>query len=209
MKRIDSTYYLYHWVKSDPYLMNQNSDYENAYVTFMKILHDTYLKHGDTYKTNGEYCICFTESPEYFMHSDKSKYQPFGFKFLKKQIFGLGGRAVIYAPDYERDLLPESILWRYMRHDPFAITDRTPYGVDFTWEREWRIPEPELAVLDATSIIVPDREYIERINIDTEYWLNENAKYMHANYGHYAPHPDYEDYIDTIRRMLIVPEVFE
>ncbi|MGU3521815.1 hypothetical protein ACLBW2_01735 [Enterobacteriaceae bacterium C23F] len=209
MKRVDSTSYLYHWVKSEPHHKIQHIDHENAYTTFMKILHDAYIKHGDVYKTNGERCICFTESPEYFMHRDKSKYQPFGFKFYKKQIFALGGRAVIYAPDYERDLLPQSIIWRYMRHDPFAISDRSPYGVDFTWEREWRLPEPELYVQEALSIIVPDKEYIERVNIDTEVWLNSNANYMHAYNGHYAPHPDFEDYIDTIRRMLIIPEEFD
>jgi len=111
MKRVDSTHYLYHWVKADPHMKRIDLDYENAYTTFLKILDFNYLKHGDTIKTGGERCICFTESPEYFMHRDKSKYQPFGFKYSKRDIFELGGRAVIYAPDYERPLIHESMMW--------------------------------------------------------------------------------------------------
>jgi hypothetical protein len=209
MKRIDSTSYLYHWVKAEPHTRLQENDYENAYEVFLKILSDTYIKHGDTYKTNGEMCICFTESPEYFMHRDKSKYQPFGFKFYKKRIFGFGGRAVIYTPEYEKELIHESMMWRYMRHDPLATGQQTPYGVDFTWEREWRLPDPEIAVLEAINIIVPNHEYMQRVHYDTEEMLQVSAQEMHAYYGHYAPHPEFKEYIDTVRRMLIIPEQFQ
>lgn len=209
MKRIDSTSYLYHWVKAEPHYRWQEVDYENAYQVFLKILSDTYIKHGDKYKTNGEMCICFTESPEYFMHKDKSKYQPFGLKFYKKKVFGFGGRAVIYTPEYEKEFIHESMMWRYMRHDPSATSPQTPYGVDFTWEREWRLPEPEIAVLEAINIIVPNEEYIQRVHDDTELMLHQSAQDMHAHYGYYAPESEFENYIDTIRRMLIIPEQFQ
>ncbi|MGK4439140.1 hypothetical protein ACSMDG_09250 [Yersinia proxima] len=209
MKRIDNTAFLYHWVKAEPYARNQLEDYESAYQTFMEILSYTMIKNGDLYKTNGCPCICFTESPEYFMHSDKSKYQPFGFKFLKRSIFNLGGRAVIYSPDYEKNLIHDDLIWRYMRHDPLAYSEKTPYGVDFTWEREWRLPEPELSVKDGLGIIVPNEEFVERVYDDTDTWLNSNASYMHEYDGYAVPHPDYEYYIDTIREMLMIPEEFE
>ncbi|MDK2375299.1 hypothetical protein [Serratia fonticola] len=208
MKRIDSTSYLYHWVKSDPHTKVQHMDYENAFQTFLKILSDWNLKHGDIIKTGGEPGLCFTESPEYFMHKDKSKYQPFGFKFYKKRIFRLGGRAVIYSPESEKELIHESIRWRYMRHDPLAISDRTPYGVDFTWEREWRLPEPELSILDAVNIIVPNERYIQRAQAAADELLHINAIEMYKYYGQYEPHPEYEEYIDTIKEKLITPEEF-
>lgn len=208
MKRIDNTAFLYHWVKAEPYTRNQTEDYDSAYKTFMQILSDTLLKNGDLYKTNGCPCICFTESPEYFMHSDKSKYQPFGFKFLKRYIFELGGRAVIYAPDYEKHLIHDDLMWRYMRHDPLAYSERTPYGVDFTWEREWRLPDTSLEVMNSMSIIVPNEAYVQRFHDDTEQWLNDNASYIFAMYGDYEPHPQYVEYIETLRELLITPEQF-
>lgn len=208
MKRIDNTAFLYHWVKAEPYTRNQTEDYESAYQTFMQILSDTLIKNGDLYKTNGHPCICFTESPEYFMHSDKSKYQPFGFKYLKRYIFELGGRAVIYAPDYEKSLIHKDLMWRYMRHDPLAYSEKTPYGVDFTWEREWRLPDTSLSVLDSMSIIVPNEDYVDRFQKDTDQWLNDNAEHVLDHYGVYEPHPDYLEYIETIRDFLITPEQF-
>ncbi len=33
--------------------------------------------------------ICFTESPEYFSEWDQSRYQPFGFKFVKKEFMSM------------------------------------------------------------------------------------------------------------------------
>ena len=208
MKRIDNTSYLYHWVKSEPHSRVQHDDFENAFQTFLTILNDWYLKSGDIIKTGGSPCICFTESPEYFMYRDKSKYQPFGFKFYKKSIFRSGGREVIYSPENEKHLIHESMLWRYMRHDPLVVSERTPYGVDFTWEREWRLPSNELPVLEAKNIIVPNERYISRVVSETEKWLESNASEMEKCCGVYEPHSDYEDYIFAIRDMLITPEEF-
>ncbi|QDK20844.1 hypothetical protein ES815_22030 [Leclercia adecarboxylata] len=211
MKRIDSTHYLYHWVKAEPHLRIRRKDFENAFKIFLQILSDGYIKHGDVVKTGGERCVCFTESPEYFSHRDKSKYQPFGFKFHKKDIFKMGGRAVIYTPDHERDLIHETMLWRYMRHDPLAISNRTPYGVDFTWEREWRLPEPELGILEGLAIIVPNEEFYQRVIDITDEWVEESAAYyaltMGGAYGY--PDPGLSRYVDTIQKLLSLPEIFD
>lgn len=211
MKRIDSTNYLYHWIKSQPYQKRQSLDYESAYKVFVIILWDEILKHGDPVKTGGEPCICFTESPEYFMHRDKSKYQPFGFKYSKKKIFERGGRAVVYSPDYEKNLMDSSMLWRYMRHDPLAITDRTPYGVDFTWEREWRLPSVEIEVLESLKIIVPNQEYFDLASSEMEDWVHasaqENGLWMGNSYGY--PDPAIASYVESIQRLLSLPEEFE
>lgn len=61
---------------------------------------------------------------------------------------------MIYQPDVEFDLLPESIRWRHVRYEPDTI--------DFTWEREWRIKcdyldfTPEVA-----CIVVPSKEWAD------------------------------------------------
>lgn len=97
-----------------------------------------------------------------------------------------------------------------MRHDPLSITERTPYGVDFTWEREWRLPLPEIDVDESIKIIVPDCSFIERIFSETENWLIQNANYMHqCTDGYcYEPHPDVMDYVTRIRSKLTTPEIF-
>lgn len=211
MKRIDSTSYLYHWVKSEPHIQIQNADYENAYEVFMKILKCGYLKHGDLIKTGNTPCICFTESPEYFMHRDKSKYQPFGFKFHKSRIFELGGRAVIYTPDYEKELIHADMQWRYMRHDPLARSQRTPYGVDFTWEREWRLPDPEIDLSDGLKIIVPNQEFLKRAFEDTDSWVDDSAWENSPDWDWGPGHPDegLSRYVESIQEKLSLPEQFE
>ncbi|EMB4649821.1 hypothetical protein [Klebsiella aerogenes] len=211
MKRIDSTSYLYHWVKSEPHSKSERVDYENAYKVFLEILNCGYLKHGEVIKTGYMPCICFTESPEYFMHRDTSKYQPFGFKFHKSKIFELGGRAVIYTPDYERELIHADMQWRYMRHDPFAISNRTPYGVDFTWEREWRLPEPEIDLSEGLKIIVPNEEFFNRTIDETNKWVNNSSWENSPDWGSTPGLPDegLSRYVDFIQQKLILPEVFD
>jgi len=207
-KRIDSTRFIYHWIKAEPFERMQENDYETAFEVLLKIIYDGAVKSGEPFKTGYKSCICFTESPEYFMHSDRSKYQPFGVKYLKDYVFSLGGRTVIYMPSKEKNLLHDELLWRYMLHDPISTSDERPFGVDFTWEREWRLPAEELSILDAYSIIVPDSNYIDRIIKITDRWLDENAheEYIRSHGRHEDPDPGFQDYIDDIRSMLSTPD---
>jgi hypothetical protein len=93
-------------------------------------------------------------NPEYF-----SAYAPFGVMVPKRWLFALGGRPVIYQPDDEYDVLPDSVKWRHVRYDP----DAQP-PVDFTWEREWRIRAAELAIDPATAaIVVAEKGWAERL----------------------------------------------
>lgn len=207
-KRIDSTRFIYHWIKAEPFERIKETDYETAFDVLLNVIRDGAVKSGEPYKTGYKSCICFTESPEYFMHSDKSKYQPFGVKYLKDYVFSQGGRTVIYMPSGEKNLLPDELLWRYMLHDPIATSAERPFGVDFTWEREWRLPVEELSILDAYSIIVPDSSYIDRIIKITDRWLDDNAheEYIRSH-GHFEdPDPGFQNYIDEIRSMLATPD---
>jgi hypothetical protein len=107
----------------------------------------------------GHRCICFTEAPisevvSLFRLSDlaaegglRPKYEPYGVAVTKKWLFTRGGRPAIYQPDAEYDLLPESIRYRHVRYDPIA-------GVDFTWEREWRLFADELRLDPKETLVV-------------------------------------------------------
>ena len=134
---------------------------ENASSVLTKIISEGKLR-GSSNKIRGGYqCVCFTESPitelaaTFSMvkiaanHTQHTRYEPYGVAVRKEWLFSLGGRPVIYQPDVEYDLLPEDLRYRHVHYDPNK-------GIDFTWEREWRIQIDHL-ILDPreTLVIVP------------------------------------------------------
>jgi hypothetical protein len=63
----------------------------------------------------------------------KHKYRMYGVVLSKAAVFQTGGRPVIYLPDTEGDWIPAEHKWRHVRFE---------HGqVDFTHEREWRVPD--------------------------------------------------------------------
>ena|SRR5436305_5885744 len=86
-------------------------------------------------------CVCFTEAPlaaftpAFVAQFPFARYSQFGLMFEKNWIFERGGRPVIYQPDSDFDLLPEDLRWRHVRFEPTG--ERI---IDWTWEREWRVP---------------------------------------------------------------------
>ena len=155
MERDDLSNKLIHFTKGEP---------EEAVANIRSILKQSKLIGGSGFIKGGYRCVCFTESPiGKFPHlfSDenplKFPYAPFGIMVDKKWLWERGGRPVIYQSDEEYKLLHEQQRWRHKIYDPLG-------GVDFTWEREWRINVDEL-VLDPSkaTVIVPNRFYIEKI----------------------------------------------
>jgi hypothetical protein len=132
-----------------------------AMTVLENILSERRLIGSSAYIRGGHKCVCFTEAPigevvSLFRLAElaaetglRPKYEPFGVAVTKEWLFARGGRPVIYQPDPEYDALPEPIRYRHVRYDPIA-------GVDFTWEREWRICTEELG-LDPkhTLVLVP------------------------------------------------------
>jgi hypothetical protein len=83
--------------------------------------------------------VCFSEIPLSVMHQYAeppsaltARYRFYGIVISKQAIFDAGGRPVIYLPDTEGQWIPAEEKWRHVRFEaPF---------VDFTHEREWRVP---------------------------------------------------------------------
>lgn len=105
-------------------------------------------------------CICFSETPisaigQIIALKDTGfDYGSYGFMFAKKYLFDKGARPVIYQPDSDYDLLPESLKYRHVRFD----LEKT----DWTWEREWRICTDRLEVEPKfVTLIIPNRNKIE------------------------------------------------
>ena len=126
-----------------------------------QILTDGALRGGDGHIKGRHICVCFTEAPLVEMvsvfasialagNADALQYEPYGIGVSKEWLFQLGGRPVIYQPAHEYEQLPEGVRWRHVSFDP--------PGIDFTWEREWRIPAKNVN-LDAaqTWVFVPSQ----------------------------------------------------
>jgi hypothetical protein len=106
-------------------------------------------------------CVCFSEAPipviAQMVANKDSRYAPLGVIVDKTWLFGQGGRPVIYEPENEYQALPEELQYRHVRYDPVN-------GIDFTWEREWRIRVDSLPLNpEWTTFVVPNRAIVESL----------------------------------------------
>jgi hypothetical protein len=145
-------------------------DREDAYATLKLILQQRRLLGSVRLVRGAIPWICFSEAPltslEYGLINDAgfSRYAPFGLLFLKSFIFGRDRRPVIYQPEEEFALLPEALRWRHVRFEPTAEPP-----IDFTWEREWRLPSDELRFqFDSVEVVLPDKNFRDRCIAETE-----------------------------------------
>lgn len=125
-----------------------------------KILYEGGLK-GTSRWSYGQSCVCFTEAPIQEFNSifslieiaaserERPRYEPYGIGVSKTWLFAKGGRPVIYEHPDALPSFPEKEKYRFVPYDPGK-------GIDFTWEREWRI-KTEYLRLDPreTLVVVP------------------------------------------------------
>ncbi|MHB8276469.1 MAG: hypothetical protein ACYDIA_02290 [Candidatus Humimicrobiaceae bacterium] len=144
----------------------------SAYSVLNKILYEESLK-GSSKWTYGKNCICFTEAPIIEFNSiftlneiassikERPRYEPFGIAVSKKWLYEKGGRPVIYDHPDNINLLPDDLKYRFVPYDPVN-------GIDYTWEREWRM-NADFLKLDPkhTLVVVPTSE--EAFNIVYEF----------------------------------------
>lgn len=209
-QRIDSSGYVYHWIRAHPYEKgDKDKNYEAAYQKLLEILIDGFLKPGNEKLTAGEKSICFTESPEYFSEWDQSRYQPFGFKFVKIKIYEQGGRPVFYGSYSDFHALPKNLQWRFAPHLPTRITTDWPHGLDYTWEREWRLRTTGLDLLSAVNIIVPDNVYASRLETDIYEITKENAVYYWLGSSDARDDDEYREYFASVSKLIELPRRFD
>ena len=89
----------------------------------------------------------------------KVRYVGVGLMFPKPYVFAQGGRPVVYETfEKAKDILPEAEWWRIVRHD---LTDLDNI-VDWTHEREWRVPGGFDFELDEVTVVVPSKVGYQR-----------------------------------------------
>jgi len=169
---------------------------KSAFSVLEKIITEGKLEGSSSNIRGGFKCICFTESPISELASlfslvniaesenEKTRYEPFGIAIRKEWLFSKGGRPVIYQSESEFELLSDELKYRHVRYEP-------NHGIDFTWEREWRI-KAESLILDPkeTLVVVPDAETAFDLayghaNIEIDYdtaWDPPNGSYHVAKW---------------------------
>lgn len=147
----------------------KDSEVESAYDVLRRILRDKKLLGSSRCVRSGRKCVCFSEAPlgalEHGLINSTgfTRYSSYGLQFDKEWIFSLGGRPVIYEPDHEFAQLPETHQWRHVRLE-LGLS-----AVDFTWEREWRLPCTELRFSERdVTVVLPDDEARDRFIHDVE-----------------------------------------
>ena len=135
----------------------------SAWGVLSKILHEGKLI-GTSKWTHGKNCVCFTEAPIQEFNSifslveiaasrqEKPRYEPYGIAVSKTWLFEKGGRPVIYDHPQSFHTFPDHLKYRFVPYDPSN-------GIDFSWEREWRINVDYLELDPSeTLVIVPTSE---------------------------------------------------
>lgn len=147
--------------------LTRGKDSEEAFENLWKIVLDKKLNgSGNSGFINGtRKAVCLQELPlsaiaENLMYEktlgDKIRYSPFGVRFHKGFIYKQGGRPVIYEDkNIMKDLLPEDEYWRIV---DLKLADIEAY-VDWTHEREWRVPEELNFNYGNIEVIVENGKY--------------------------------------------------
>lgn len=119
---------------------------------------------NEGYIVGSKKAVCFQEVPLYSIaenlifedaFSDTIRYSPFGLRFNKIRMYRLGARPVFYGKTDElKRILPKDEYWRIVDLDLDLES-----VVDWSHEREWRIPSDYQFKYSDTEIIVKDDHY--------------------------------------------------
>lgn len=141
----------------------------------MKILKEQRLNGSDTesgFIVGSTKAVCVQECPMYSISENtyyeqklfkekktsKRRYYPIGIAFSKPYIFKKGGRPVIYDKTADaKQYLPPHQWWRIVNYD---LTDDDNF-IDWTHEREWRVPEKLEFKLEDIRIVVVNYNCVE------------------------------------------------
>ena len=163
---------------------------EQAGMNFLSIVASRSLRGGTGLIVGNLPCICFTEAPigklghilaQPSVHG--IDYAPLGVMIDKRVAFRTGGRPVFHQPESEYELLHESQRFRHKTYHPEE-------GVDYSWEREWRIQTDEFKLSpEDVTLVVPNRrwsDYFFKKHASNQgsmtIVLGETAGYMASKY---------------------------
>lgn len=158
--------------------LTKPTETEGLAEVLIKILKEKKLR-GSTTKSGfivgNRTAVCFQDTPLYSLAQNvyyeqnanredkerKQRYYGAGLIFEKEFIYRKGGRPVIYDKTTEAKLyLPENQHWRIVNLD---LSNRDSI-IDWTHEREWRIPNDLEFELTDIKLLVPRHEFLKKFN---------------------------------------------
>ncbi|WP_367567182.1 hypothetical protein [Lacrimispora sp.] len=154
--------------------LTRGNDSNEAFDNLWKILIERKIQGSTTssgFVVGNKKAVCFQELPltaisENLLYEDflrkeggKVRYSPFGLRFNKRDVFCKGGRPVIYGDTVLlKTQLPSDEHWRIVKLDLDDINN----VVDWSHEREWRIPEDYVFTYNRTEVIVESDDYYKK-----------------------------------------------
>lgn len=147
------------------HLTRGNTD-DEAFEVLWKILQDKTIKGSgnEGYIVGGKKAVCFQEVSLYSIAENlifedalggKNRYSRFGLRFNKIGMYRLGARPVIYGKTEElKSALSKNEYWRIVNLDLDSES-----VVDWSHEREWRLPSDYHFKYSDTEVIVKDDHY--------------------------------------------------
>lgn len=144
---------------------------DEAFENLWKILIDKKIKGSGSggYVIGATKAVCLQELPltaivENLLYedslNDKIRYSPFGIRLSKPFVYKKGGRPVIYENStLMKNYLPESEYWRIVN---LNLTDKESC-MDWTHEREWRVPEKLRFSYGCIEVIVKNGKYYRKL----------------------------------------------
>jgi hypothetical protein len=158
--------------------LTRETESMNVVQVLLKILIDKKLIGSTT--DRGFICgstraVCFQDAPLYSISQNvffeqkmkeqddsyKLRYKAFGVAFSKDYLFNKGARPVIYEKtDVAKSFLPEKDWWRIVRLD---LSNEEAF-VDWTHEREWRLPGDLEFDLSETTIVCINNNTLKSIS---------------------------------------------
>ena len=127
----------------------------DALDNLASILRDGIIRGSSRMIAGRQPTVCMFDAPlaelsRLLNRLNRRRYQPFGVALEKHYAFAMGARPVIYIPLAEaRRILPDGELWRVVAID----LGRDP-PIDWTFEREWRVPgELRLPARGAVALV--------------------------------------------------------
>lgn len=171
--RPDFSIYLAHFTKDSEFCVGQQGDHfasfqeMNAKQRLVSILEQKKIFMSTMPWTNLP-CVCFTECPWSSLLAHTKRYSSYGIGFTKKFIFNKHGAPALYMRanifekyrKHEEHRAEEKEMWTFVT--PFSPEYGNEYTrrllkkvVDYTHEREWRVPEDlKFEYTDVEFIIV-------------------------------------------------------
>lgn len=175
---------------------------EEAFRNLINILEERRIRGSKT--SSGFICgetpaVCLQEAPltaiaENLQYEEKLRkeenhkvrYLGFGIRFQKNFIYKKNGRPVIYdETNRAKEYLPENEWWRIVKLD----LSNKEHIIDWTHEREWRVPGELCFEYLQCEIIVPNSKYYKKF---VKYCLDKNR----------------EDILLKIRGIVVIASVY-